>query len=420
MFKHRLIVSETDFRIFAAIPTEHRILTWKKWRRPPDWDALHLIIEKTENTLFELGTLWTYVSEGYKRIAKLQMPKNLESVEESENEKGTRRLRGAQSVEAKILAGTCLEEAARCRELTSALTKMAVDSTNTFDDAVACSIEVRAFLDRVSSGVSAKSVDDLIDSSERHCDYYERIILGQNKKFLENLHVLGSEESTLVKDAISALNQAYRILIEIFEKINKHQLISIDLVKEIDDFNTFKLPTDLECPVGVPFAAYTVELGAHVVVDVVEGQAWVEGRKETDAEVTATEIVSQMLVERGLNPKAPTRIAVREVDPRFAHEQRAAEARGGPPRVRTIKFHVAPPRYLREAAEQILSSHVRAHWVVGHWRNQPFGEGRKQHHQTWIKPHIRGLGDAGATTTKITAQKGRSADAQKPEGTERT
>lgn len=34
-------------------------------------------------------------------------------------------------------------------------------------------------------------------------------------------------------------------------------------------------------------------------------------------------------------------------------------------------------------------------WIVrGHWRNQAFGEGRKQRRPTWISPYVKGPEDA--------------------------
>jgi hypothetical protein len=37
---------------------------------------------------------------------------------------------------------------------------------------------------------------------------------------------------------------------------------------------------------------------------------------------------------------------------------------------------------------------VAAHWVRGHWRWQPVGEGRQDRRLTWVRPHVRGtVGD---------------------------
>ena len=297
-----------------------------------------------------------------------------------------------------MLSDVCLEEMRRCRDVVRFLAEATDD-----DDSKAYSDEVRGFLVRVAGGVSTGAVDSLVASARDHVQFYDLRLRGKVRSFEENLVILGKEEAKLVVASLSAFYDVYQILLKIFNKILDHHNLAANLVKAIDEFHDLKLPADLECPVGVPFAAYTVELGNHVVVDVVEGHAWIEGRQETESEVRATEIVSQMLVERGLNPKAPTRISVREVDPRHAAQTHEAEARPGPARVRTIKFYVSPPRYLREAAEVILASPRRAHWVVGHWRNQPWGFNNTLRRQTWIKPHIRGLGDAGATTTKVVA-----------------
>jgi hypothetical protein len=48
-------------------------------------------------------------------------------------------------------------------------------------------------------------------------------------------------------------------------------------------------------------------------------------------------------------------------------------------------------RIKREAADQ-GGTHAspRFHWVRGYYRQQPYGEGRKQHRRTWIEPFTRG------------------------------
>ena len=194
-------------------------------------------------------------------------------------------------------------------------------------------------------------------------------------------------------------------------------------------------PTDiLTCPEGVPFSYYTIEIPfppetrkwkprpgevERVVVEVVEGMAWFEvgsvmvtGKDDvqvmiewrTDTVRMAAELVTQMLTERQRNPKAETRVLVNEVNSARSHEVRQEEAHpNAEPRLRSIKFDVAPPRYLREAAERIIASKVRAHWVMGHWRNQAHGQGRSLRRQTWIAPHVRGLGEAGATMSRVAA-----------------
>lgn len=438
MIKHRFIVSETDFRIFAAIPTEARILTWKKWRRPPEWEAFKVIFETSSGVLGKLSDLWADVSKHYKNIAEMKVPESFKNTEMNENEKKVRELRAGQSVQTFMLSEVCRSESDRSKEL-AALLDQATDD----DDPVAATDEIRKFLVRVSSDISTGSVDDLVKMAEEHCSYYNDIIFLKKAGYRAKLEMLSKEEAKIIQEHSVKFYYEYEVLLDLFKNILDGHDHSKTLVRAIDVLNTPTLPADLECPVGVPFAAYTVELGEHVVVDVIEGHAEAQMRGGAEAQkpekehapdpspasalpsfcasaplesvVRATEIVSQMMVERGLNPKAPTRISVREVDPSHAHEQRSAEARGGPPKVRTIKFYVTPPRYLREAAEVILRSHVKAHWVVGHWRNQPYGVGRELHKQTWIKPHIRGLGEAGATAVKVIAQKPGSAEAQKQE-----
>src|SRR5579863_10165403 len=421
MIKHRLIVSETDFRVFAAIPTEGKLLTWEKWQRPPDWQALRLIFETTGAVLGKMADLWEKVSEGYKEIATMEVPENLQMAKPSEKEKQGRKVRLEQSLETAMLSAVCREEADRSKEIAT----MA-------DLPVACSDEARRFLTRVSSESSMNSLNSLVAMAQEHVAYYDGLFMGKNKQHNKNIRTLGKKEAELVLDSVLRFYHAYEILLGLFNEILTGQRHAIDVVRAIDNFNDPALPADLECPVGVPYAAYVIEVGTRERrINVVEGKAWVEAvhhltllprdtfvhdLQATEDEKRVAEIVSQMLVERGQNPKAPTRISLREVDPAHAHEQRQAEARGGPARVRTIKFHVSPPRYLREAAEVILASPRKAHWVVGHWRNQPYGEGRTLHKQKWIAPHIRGLGEAGATTVRMVAQKDGRAEVEKPEG----
>lgn len=407
-----------DAKIFAAIPSEVHILTWKKWSRPVDWRELRGIIERGATLLDDLSMLWRHVSTGYEKIAKIPVPENLSRTTMSKNEAEGRELRTRQAAETKLLSMTCFEEAKRTR---SFLTAIAEDKLQDLDTdpsrpafaehegsvAVECTSEVRKFMVRVSGGVSTGSVDNLVAMAKKHCQHYQRLITDKDPVFVSNLKELGKQERKFIVESVSTLWEAYEVLLQLFNRILDKHGEAASMVREMDDFHSFKIPADIECPTGVPFAAYTVELDAphehHHVVNVVEGCAWVDDREATETMRAVTELVSQMLVERAHNPKAPTRVIVREVDPKHAHEARSAEARPGPPKVRTIKLFVAPPRYLREAAEVIFSSPRRAHWVVGHWRNQPFGPGREKHKQAWIKPHVRGLGEAGATMARVSA-----------------
>jgi hypothetical protein len=423
MIKHRFIVGADDFKVFAAIPTESKLLTWKRWRPRTNWAKLRLIIERSGAVFGRLSGYWDDVARGYRAISNAPVPGSLKQVEEGQGERDTRRVRAAQAVESEILASTCSAEADTTKRILSSFDLMSDDEMrgqvatayavieperprDLERDVVAYVSNLRKFLVRVAGGVSTGSVDNLVEQSRAHID-----ILGRNLRAGfkdERLQILGKEDATVILAGVKDLYDAYEVLMVLFNKILDEHALAAMLVKEIDEASSLALPADLECPVGIPFAAYTIEIGSRHI-NVVEGLAWTDGLEATEAEKRVAEIVSQMMVERSLNPKAPTRISVREVDPKQAHEQRQAEARGGPPRVRTIKFHVSPPRYLRDAAEVILASPRKAHWVVGHWRNQPFGEGRTQRHQTWIKPHIRGLGEAGATTVKMVA----NAEAQK-------
>jgi hypothetical protein len=84
-------------------------------------------------------------------------------------------------------------------------------------------------------------------------------------------------------------------------------------------------------------------------------------------------------------------------------------------------FTVRPPadvvvtRELRQAAADAASARsiggvkrAMAHFVRGHWRNQPVGEGRKEIRRTWVKPHKRGDESLGRVVERITKLTGES------------
>lgn len=83
----------------------------------------------------------------------------------------------------------------------------------------------------------------------------------------------------------------------------------------------------------------------------------------------------------------------------------------GPPPVRTVRppADVVVTREMREAAIRVVSAdgiggirRAMAHFVRGHWRNQPVGEGRKDVRRTWVKPHKRGDEAFGRVVERIT------------------
>lgn len=420
MIKHRFIVSREDFRIFAAIPTEVRLLTWKRWSRPADWTTLAVLYDEAIAVFEKLEVYWEEISSGYLVTSKVVAPV-LEDVAPSEVEEDIRRMRGAQSAEYAIIAGTCRQVLQDLRGIASKLVferegEVRGEALPGGEEKEIFSKAVDALL--VALAPSAKGdvtvdLEALETSSKAYADYYKRFSVqqGEGVRLQSNTRginrtsqILSGQEVATIRDYSHTMWEAHDALCALMQLVVAKRLDIIHLLERARELDSCEPTAAVECPAGIPFAAYTVELD-DVVVNVVEGHAWVEGRKETEDERRVTEILSQMLTERGLNPKADTRVPIREVDPKHAAQQRDADRRPGPPRVRTIKLLATPPRYLREAAEHILASPRRAHWVVGHWRNQAFGEKMTQHRQTWIKPHIRGLGEASAATTRVTAPK---------------
>lgn len=433
MIKHRFIVSREDFRIFAAIPTEVRLLTWKRWSRPSDWQALSSLYDEAASIFEKLEVYWNEISSGYLVVSKVVAP-TLEDVAPAEVEEDIRRMRGAQSAECAIIAGTCREVLANLRQIGATLSQrpedlLARSSLSLKDEVFGEALEALAHLLTPSAkGDVSVDLEALKTSSASYAEYYDRMNVraGEQVRLKSNVasvgagrtsEVLSKQETKSIREYAHTMWEAHDALCALMQLVVERRLDIINLLERAKELLSCEPTVDVECPPGVPFAAYTVELGDDVVVNVVEGCAWVEGRKETEDEHRVTEILSQMLTERGLNPKADTRVPIREVDPKHAARQRDAEQRPGPPRVRTIKFLATPPRYLREAAEYILASPRRAHWVVGHWRNQAFGEKMSQRHQKWIKPHIRGLGEASAATTRVTAPKDEETRRRGDEGT---
>lgn len=429
MIKHRFILpTADDFKIFAAIPCESTVLTWEKWQSPPDWKALESIMTIAANALAPAARAFTAIAASSARLlatASSTDPRTpsvdglAERMRSHVEWANLARARVEQDVERHqfVLAALPPPEDARTPELFQRAVQLLIEDMSRNVD---------------PDGTIAKL-------RQSYADY--GIELARSREILV-------EHKALVRE----MRAAFKAMVAHFTSVQETLKLRRRVADEIRD--TLICPDPLPttpCPPGVPFAVYTVEWDGNVV-DVIEGKAWLHVKSKaeverdvedvkskiegvlagvpkedrvrmltnvhdrlsaacapplkltlTDEEKRVVEIVTQMLTERSLNPKADTRVPVREIDPAKAHQTREAEARSAVPAVRTIKFVVTPPRYLREAAERILSSPRRAHWVIGHWRNQPFGEKRTQHRQTWIKPHIRGLGEASATVSSVVA-----------------
>ena len=448
MIKHRFIVrGADDFRIFAAIPCETQVLTWKRWVRPFDAKGVAALHSNLADVLEKIVEPYRQIEGAYRALAEMDYSAD-----------------AGEPVDITTFRGTS-------RQLAGVAAKVA-DAYQASADRIRDS-QRRALLgEDTSSEITpefnvARDVHDdvsvLYDDTTFAVRYYRKWIRGHSADHE------GPRRTLAVYDLIQdQLNIVSRV-------VTSAELPQQRAVEEIKAAQHDPLP-DTPCPPGTPFAAYTIEFQGSIF-SIVEGCAWVAARNlsrrfskrsedkaqrpgpdgvypptpselwfkvdtvtldklsatrgchgisvadqdrlveeiqtallATDDEKRVVEIVTQMLVERGLNPKAETRIPVSDADPKHANQQREAEKRdereGRAPKVRTIKFHVTPPRYLREAAERIFASpgrHKKAHWVIGHWRNQACGVGHKEHRQQWIKPHIRGLGEAGAVVARVAA-----------------
>lgn len=474
MIKHRFILRDvSDFKVFAAIPVEASLLTWKQWQRPPDWAALQELFLTTVAALTQHAEQWRHVGENYVRLAdiKLEYTKvgapaeaGAEELEvTAEKVRLHRRKQAESAMSAANAAEGALEDARRVLALLKAMPDASPEvweEAQKLDppgSATASEDYVKAIAGQIELMKPFQSISDLEfetlkTKTHDEMDYYYRLAkipdTDKRRGFLEAARAVAATFHDTY-DTLQKMVDTRVVIMRSHETALKLRAVQHD-----------PLP-DTPCPPGLPFAAYTVEFDG-TVVNVVDGCAWVHYRavppskipqlKEslkrivvadksiapsghtdaaltqalahaadklrvegiedsaaTDEEKRVVEIVSQMLTERSLNPKADTKIPVREVDPAKAHQTREAEKRPGAPTVRTIKFEVTPPRYLREAAEHILTSPRRAHWVIGHWRNQAYGERHAMRRQSWIKPHIRGLGEASGTTSRVVAPHARPA-----------
>lgn len=417
MIKHRFILpTSDDFKIFAAIPCENTVLVWEKWTQPPDWEKAEHVTERAlQQTVAARDAFEKFRTQAaYGQGALTDIGKDT-STRRQVHQQFTEHIAWAnQAIEASTKNSVLLTEflmmvrGVRVESGNTGVPELFTKAVVTLRDTLAVNVDPTG------------SIPYLLRT-------YESDLQKAYRTPTPAMLTVYNHVITLLQDFIKSLN-AIKNAVEARERC----------VDDLQGLISHEPLPDTPCPPGVPFAAYTVEWG-DTVVAVVEGKAWFSSghslKTENDARAAAlqsgltleqvragfvaqvdrhaattlveekrvVEIVTQMLTERSLNPKADTRVPVREIDPKHAHQTREAEQRDPTPRVRTIKFQVTPPRYLREAAEKILSSPRRAHWVIGHWRNQPWGEKRQQHRQTWIKPHIRGLGEASATVAAVVA-----------------
>jgi hypothetical protein len=387
VIKHRFILrGEDDFRIFAAIPVERTVLTWQ--RRPARVDV---------STALEAARACLTINTEYKSAIEALRAAIIECRSVVDK-------RDAQLADHSI-HGPLRRALDTWAPITDRVLGLA-DTRIRQDDAFISAIPQHTpeqlaylFIERLEW-----EREGVREQTEQRHTYFGTIEDTANRLLQHAPNGKLRPIAVAFVLACQKLRLCARHGAAVHAAANFTQLLQRALDTEFND---------AVCPEGVPFACYTVELH-DVVVYIVEGFAWVHSdtdlqpRALTEDEKRVVEIVSQMLTERALNPKADTRIPVVPVDPAHERDVRAAEDRDAkaPPketRLRTIKFTVSPPRYLRAAAERILSSPRRAHWVVGHWRDQPYGTAHQLRRQTWIKPHIRGLGEAGAITARVAA-----------------
>jgi hypothetical protein len=388
MIKHRFILrSWKEAEVFAAVPTEHEVLIWQEWERP-----------------IAVATLLEAIDKHAEDVKPLTRRITVEMLEQAIANVNSLPANRREEVNATIPYMLKLREQ---------MLKGGDPEVSGYDPAVRSMTAYLAAIQTIRSQL--ESIKDVTPETLR-----------QTIKALEI-----ERYGALLRAREILKNQA-----PIGKEFVMEEILRDDLWRNavaVPD------PTDiLSCPEGLPFSYYTIEIphppavkavdsvdGSPIknhrfVINVIEGKASFEPQFATELareriigwyEETmklAAELVTQMLTERQRNPTAPTRLQVDEVNSAKAREAREAEERDAKepnpePRMRSIKFDVSPPRYLREAAERIIASKVRAHWVMGHWRNQPYGEAHRLRRQTWIAPHVRGLGEAGATMSKVAA-----------------
>jgi hypothetical protein len=448
MIKHRFIVrGADDFRIFAAIPSETQVLTWKRWLRPPDWAAFRAMSIVVADVFAKIEKWWEVIAGHSDTLANVVIDVTAEERARRPDEYVEMDKEWDVFVQPQRLRA--MDARTRSAKAAAAVARIQALSVDASEDTTPEQI--------VEAQKLVLELTETVEVSEHDLGLLRKDVR-ENIKHYERKVASGMADTK--KDIRDVALQVARAFLTAFKQINESHQHVLDghgellrILEASRELTSSEPLADTPCPPGVPFASYTIEF-KETVFSVVEGCAWVSARvrpsqqvidrvadslgdaaldklaqgvvdEKTRAVVDAVtdhafeptadekrvvEIVTQMLVERGLNPKAETRIPVTDADPKHANQQRDAEKRdeheGRAPKVRTIKFHVAPPRYLREAAERIFATpgkHKKAHWVIGHWRNQACGVGHKEHRQQWIKPHIRGLGEAGAVVVRVAA-----------------
>jgi len=88
--------------------------------------------------------------------------------------------------------------------------------------------------------------------------------------------------------------------------------------------------------------------------------------------------------DEGWPANAPKNLTEKADKAQTAKEKRRAESKLLPMGFTRVKFVRSPGAPSRMEGE----GSARAHWRRGHWRNQPYGEGRKLRKPVWIKPVI--------------------------------
>ena len=448
MIKHRFIVrGADDFRIFAAIPCETQVLTWKRWVRPPDWEAFRAMSIIVADVFAKIERWWEVIAGHSDALADVVIDVTAEERTRRPSECAKLDEEWGEFVRPQQLrAENARARAARAAAAAARIQARSIDASEvTTPEQI---IEVQKLLLELMETVEVSESDMALLRADvrKNVQHYERKVADGMADTRSDIRAVALKVAHAFLKAFREINQSHGHVLECHAEL-------VRVLEASQELTSSEPTADTPCPPGVPFASYTIEF-KDTVFSVVEGCAWVSARSRPPQEVInrvadsigdaaldklakgvvdektirivnkvtdeafvaadderrVVEIVTQMLVNRRLNPKAPERIPVTDADPKHANQQREAEKRdereGRAPKVRTIKFHVSPPRYLREAAERIFASpgkHKKAHWVKGHWRNQAWGVGHKEHREKWIKPHIRGLGEAGAVVARVAA-----------------
>lgn len=281
--KHRFIVrSPDDYRVFAAIPVANTTLIWKEWSFAPD-QAL------CETFLTDVMTKSVAVAESLAKIREALMLADLVGDEVAPL------LAKLQEVEGGLY-DRCDYTRMRLRQTGSPVNQGDVMYLIN-SGAMEVTMEVSALLSRLLANVSSDA-NKLNEVKLKVTKALEPLEAGERKRVVDEASVRLREQFDAIKYANVVHGQVSGKCDEVLDAGNKFlaQMLVIALLHAA-------------CPEGVPFAHYTVELpsfgsDARVAVNVVEGNAWITGRQATEDERRVVEIVSQMLVERALNPQA--------------------------------------------------------------------------------------------------------------------